>query len=203
MNDWWVFIALALSLLYFVLQLWIENIVVTRENRYYKKSEFLREPYGKDLEIIKYFKEHPDLYARFRKRVTYNRFEEPIEARFEWSPEKQETLKFSDDYARQVVMWMEGLGPLDKIYWRNPGPNDGIFKMEIKRKGMTGKKILMAIVWFVCLNIVLDFGFGLLSEANTVANLVGLGILVAYGVLSWKTLCFTKFIKDNEKKNDN
>jgi hypothetical protein len=68
---------------------------------------------------------------------------------------------------------------------------------------MKEKKVLLAIAWFVCLNIVLSFGFGLLSEASTVANFVGLGVLVAYGYFSWKTLCFTKFAgKKDEEKND-
>lgn len=59
-------------------------------------------------------------------------------------------------------------------------------------------------VWFVCFMLLLDWSFGLITMASTMANLVGIAIVIATFYFTLKTKCFTTItfkINKNEKSN--
>lgn len=59
-------------------------------------------------------------------------------------------------------------------------------------------------VWFVCFMLLLDWSFGLITMASTMANLVGIAIAIATFYFTLKTKCFTTItfkINKNEKSN--
>lgn len=64
-------------------------------------------------------------------------------------------------------------------------------------------KVVLFIVWIVASFIVVDFAFGLITEASTIACLVGVFILLVYGIISVSTKGFTKFTNITFKKNKN
>ena len=62
------------------------------------------------------------------------------------------------------------------------------------------KKILLASVWLVVSLLVVSFFCEMLSASNTLVNMLGFVLMVAYALLSFKTRLFTKF-KFNNKNN--
>lgn len=62
------------------------------------------------------------------------------------------------------------------------------------------KKILLVAVWLVVSLLVVSFFCEMLSASNTLANMLGFVLMIAYALLSLKTRLFTKF-KFNNKNN--
>ena len=61
------------------------------------------------------------------------------------------------------------------------------------------KKLSIFILWFVVFMAILTNTFRLMSESNTIKNLIGVIILIGIIVFSIKTECFTKIKIKNEK----
>lgn len=55
-------------------------------------------------------------------------------------------------------------------------------------------RIFAIAVWFVATMTILPFCFDMVSAANTIENIVGLVLLIAYAAISVKTKCFIKII---------
>lgn len=77
---------------------------------------------------------------------------------------------------------------------------------------MTGKKqsskrtdnmsiVIKVLVWFICFLVAMGAGFTLLNAASTVANIVGVVVLVLTVAISVKTVFFTS-IKSNKNNNE-
>lgn len=62
------------------------------------------------------------------------------------------------------------------------------------------KKILLVAVWLVVSLTVVSLLCEMLSTSNTLANMLGFVLMIAYALLSLKTRLFTKF-KFNNKNN--
>lgn len=62
------------------------------------------------------------------------------------------------------------------------------------------KKILLVAVWLVVSLTVVSLLCEMLSTSNTLANMLGFVLMIAYALLSFKTRLFTKF-KFNNKNN--
>lgn len=60
-------------------------------------------------------------------------------------------------------------------------------------------KVISFTMWLLLFIIITTTCFEMISAANTIANIVGVLVLVAAIILSWKTNCFTKFLKSNNK----
>lgn len=56
---------------------------------------------------------------------------------------------------------------------------------------MKTKLFIALSLWFICLVIVLELGFMAMSATDTLANFVGLILLLSFGFTSAKTHCFT------------
>lgn len=68
------------------------------------------------------------------------------------------------------------------------------------------KKISLFVVWLVCFTIAFNLGLDMLNESNTIANILGLFIVVMAIAYSGHTGCFYTFkkhIKENENEKDN
>ena len=59
-------------------------------------------------------------------------------------------------------------------------------------------------VWFVCFMLLLDWSFGLITMASTMANLVGIAIAIATFYFTLVTKCFTTitFKKHKDEKSN-
>lgn len=62
------------------------------------------------------------------------------------------------------------------------------------------KKILLVSVWLVVSLLVVSLLCEMLSASDTISNMSGLVLLIAYALVSFKTRLFTKF-KFNNKNN--
>lgn len=60
---------------------------------------------------------------------------------------------------------------------------------------MKTSKILLFVVWIIAAILILDGAFALLSAADTLANILGVFIIVIAAILSIKTKCLTTIIK--------
>lgn len=59
-------------------------------------------------------------------------------------------------------------------------------------------------IWFVCFMFLVDWSFGLITMASTMANIVGIAIAIATFYLTLKTKCFTTItFKTNKNEKDN
>lgn len=56
-------------------------------------------------------------------------------------------------------------------------------------------KALLACVWIVVFTLVFNFGLGLLTTPNTIANILGFFIIVIFMAITFETNCFTNFYK--------
>lgn len=56
---------------------------------------------------------------------------------------------------------------------------------------MTTKRFVSLLIWFLCLIVALEFGFGALTLDDTIANLFGIVLLAFFAFLSYRTKCFT------------
>lgn len=62
------------------------------------------------------------------------------------------------------------------------------------------KKILLVSVWLVVSLLVVSLLCEMLSASDTISNMSGFVLLIAYALVSFKTRLFTKF-KFNNKNN--
>ena len=62
------------------------------------------------------------------------------------------------------------------------------------------KKILLVSIWLVVSLLVVSLLCEMLSASDTISNMSGLVLLIAYALVSFKTRLFTKF-KFNNKNN--
>lgn len=62
------------------------------------------------------------------------------------------------------------------------------------------KKILLVAVWLVVSLTVVSLLCEMLSTSNTLANMLGFVLMIAYALLSFKTRLFTKFKFNNKNK---
>lgn len=62
------------------------------------------------------------------------------------------------------------------------------------------KKILLVAVWLVVSLTVVSLLCEMLSTSNTLANMFGFVLMIAYALLSLKTRLFTKFKFNNKNK---
>lgn len=53
------------------------------------------------------------------------------------------------------------------------------------------KKAILFFVWVILLIWITSIGCDLINKPNTIANLIGIIIILAYGLISVKTKCFT------------
>lgn len=53
------------------------------------------------------------------------------------------------------------------------------------------RTFVLVLCWILCLIMVLELGFEVLSAKDTLANIVGLVLLASFGFLSARTDCFT------------
>lgn len=65
------------------------------------------------------------------------------------------------------------------------------------------KKILLVAVWLVVSLTVVSLLCEMLSTSNTLANMLGFVLMIAYALLSLKTRLFTKFKFNNKTKKSN
>lgn len=65
------------------------------------------------------------------------------------------------------------------------------------------KKILLVAVWLVVSLTVVSLLCEMLSTSNTLANMLGFVLMIAYALLSFKTRLFTKFKFNNKNKKSN
>lgn len=63
------------------------------------------------------------------------------------------------------------------------------------------KKILLVSVWLIVSLLVVSLLCEMLSASDTISNMLGFVLLIAYALLSVKTRLFTKF-KFNNKNNN-
>ena len=59
-------------------------------------------------------------------------------------------------------------------------------------------------IWFMCLMLVADWAFELITMDSTIANIVGFALFIGATYISVKTKCFTSITfntQKNEKKN--
>ena len=56
---------------------------------------------------------------------------------------------------------------------------------------MKTKELLLFIAWSICTLFVVDIGFSLISESDTLLNVLGVVLIALYGVVSCKIVCFT------------
>lgn len=56
---------------------------------------------------------------------------------------------------------------------------------------MNSKTFVLVVVWIVCTLLWLNFAFSLINYPNTVANVLGIGAIIGYAVLSEKSKLFT------------
>lgn len=62
------------------------------------------------------------------------------------------------------------------------------------------RNINLIIVWVILTMLIVDFSFELINQPSTVANLIGIAILVIFATFSVSTKCLTKIVsKKNEK----
>lgn len=60
--------------------------------------------------------------------------------------------------------------------------------------------VIKVIVWFICLILSTDAGLTLINETSTIANIVGVAVIVTVVAISIKTKCLTTIkFKNNEK----
>lgn len=64
-------------------------------------------------------------------------------------------------------------------------------------------KVAWFVVWIIATFIIVDFAFGLITAASTIACLIGVFILLIYAMISVSTKAFTKFTNITFKKNKN
>ena len=63
------------------------------------------------------------------------------------------------------------------------------------------KKPIAIFLWFVATIVIIDIGFEMVSMKSTFFNIVGLGILFVFALLSFKTKCFTSIKSKKNEKN--
>lgn len=62
------------------------------------------------------------------------------------------------------------------------------------------RNINLIIAWVILTMLIVDFSFELINQPSTVANLIGIAILVIFATFSVSTKCLTKIVsKKNEK----
>lgn len=62
------------------------------------------------------------------------------------------------------------------------------------------RNVNLVTVWIILTMLIVDFSFDLINQPSTIANLVGIAILVLFATFSVSTKCLTKIIsKKNEK----
>ena len=69
-------------------------------------------------------------------------------------------------------------------------------------QNMESSNWLKIVVWVLCLLIVGDWAFDLINLSSTIANLVGVALLIGFIWVSSKTKCFTEINFKNRNKNE-
>lgn len=65
------------------------------------------------------------------------------------------------------------------------------------------KNAIWFFIWILCLFIILGIAFPMINAASTIACFIGVILIIAFGLMSVSTICFTKFSKITFKKNKN
>lgn len=60
-------------------------------------------------------------------------------------------------------------------------------------------KVLLFTIWFIAFMAISTICLGMISDADSIANIVGLIVLILCAIGSYETRCLTKFIKSNNK----
>lgn len=68
---------------------------------------------------------------------------------------------------------------------------------------MNCSTFIKLLIWYIALLLVVEFGFSLINESDTLLNIIGGVMLSLFALASYKTNCFTliKFKKDEEVNN--
>lgn len=62
--------------------------------------------------------------------------------------------------------------------------------------------IIKLAIWFICFILLLNESLDMISDPNTVENIIGYCLLIIILIISFKTKCLTKIkFKNNEKEN--
>lgn len=60
---------------------------------------------------------------------------------------------------------------------------------------------IKVFIWFILTIFIIDFGFELITMANTFLNIIGATIVFAYVLITIKTKCLTNLKLKQDEKN--